>query len=93
MYFEEKTSIREKLKKLLKIERINKKIAQERVKIKKKRYELSNIKLSLKNSSDTISLLVDIRDVVRDSKRRKKKYITKRKYKAIKKLLIKKKRR
>lgn len=92
VYFEEKTNMREKLRKLLKIERINKKIDQERTKIKKKRDEITDIKLSLKNSRDAVALLIDIRDAVRESRsKKKKKRITKKKYSAIRKLMKKRK--
>ena len=86
MYFEEAASIREKLKKLLKIERINKKIEREREKIKKKKKELSDVELSLKNSRKAVSLLIDIRDAIKET-RRKKTRITKKKYSAVKKLM------
>lgn len=91
----EESSTRNKLKKLLKIERVNKKIAQEREAIKKKKDELADIQLSLKNSRDAVSLLIDIRDAIAASHRKKKKKetrISKKKYNAIKRMFRKKKR-
>lgn len=91
-YFEEKTDIRAKLKKLLKIDRINKKIDQERVKIRKKKSDLLKVELSLKNSRAAVALLIDIRDAIRETRGKKRRTrITKKKYAAIRKLIKKRK--
>ena len=66
--------------------------AKGETKIKKKRDEITDIKLSLKNSRDAVALLIDIRDAVRESRsKKKKKRITKKKYSAIRKLMKKRK--
>lgn len=86
MFLEEESN-KEKLKRLFHIDQIIKKIEKEREKADEKRKEIEKIKSELAKSRDTISLLIDIRDGIKSVRSKKDKRISKKSYRAVRRIM------